>query len=105
METQMNTKIKTALLTVAALAMTAGVSVAAPAKHNHGYGRPGVSVKIVKKQGLNGFERAQIARSAANLRAVKARAWRDGKLTFAERMQINSAERRHAALVARSYRS
>lgn len=100
----MTTKIKTALLTVAALALTAGVSVAAPAKHNHGFGKPGFS-KVVKKHGVNGFERAQIARSQASLSALKARAWRDGKLTFAERMQINSAERRHAALVARSYRS
>jgi hypothetical protein len=105
METNMTMTIKTALLTVAALAMTAGVSVAAPAKHTYGYGKPGYSMKIVKRQGLSGFERAAIARSASNLRALKARSWRDGKLTFGERMQINSAERRHAALVARSYRS
>ena len=103
----MTTKIKTALFTVAALAMTAGVAAAAPAKHNHGYGygKPGYSVKVAKKHGISGFERAAIARSAVNLRTLKARAWRDGKLTFAERMQINNAERRHAALVARAYRS
>jgi hypothetical protein len=103
------TKFKTALLTavfaMTAGAMTAGVASAAPGKH--GYGKPGYSQKHGKqaKRGLSGFERAAIARSAANLRAVKARAWRDGKLTFAERMRVNNAERRHAALVARSYRS
>lgn len=102
----MSTKIKTALLTVAALAMTAGVSVAAPSKHyNHnGYGKPGYG-KVVKKHGVSPFERAQIARSAADLAALKRRVWRDGKISFAERILVNRAERRHAMLVARSYRS
>jgi hypothetical protein len=101
----MNTKIKTALLTAAALVMTAGVSVAAPSKHyNHGYGKPGYG-KVVKKKGISAFERAQIARSAANLASLKRRVWRDGRVTFAERIQLNAAERRHAALVARAYRT
>lgn len=102
----MNTKIKTALLTAAALVMTAGVSVAAPNKHyNHnGYGKPGYG-KVVKKHGISPFERAQIARSAANLSALKRRVWRDGRITFVERIQLNNAERRHAALVARAYRT
>ncbi len=102
----MTTKLKTALLTAAALAMTAGVSVAAPNKHyNHnGYGKPGYS-KVVKHRGVNGFERAAIARSAANLAALKRRVWADGRVTFAERIQLRNAERRHAALVARAYRS
>lgn len=105
----MNTKIKTALLTAAALVMTAGVSVAAPAKyHNdygkYGYGKPGYG-KVVKKKGISPFERAQINRSAANLAALKRKALRDGKISFAERVMINNAERRHAALVARAYRT
>lgn len=102
----MTNTIKTALLTVAALAITAGVSAAAPSKHsNHGYGKSGYAKQVKHDRGLSGFERAKIAQSAASLRNIKARAWRDGKLSFAERMQINRAERRHAALVARSYRS
>lgn len=102
----MNAKIKTALLTTAALVMTAGVSVAAPAKHhgNYGYGKPGYS-KVYKKKGANAFERRAIARSAANLAQLKRRVWRDGKLTPFERIQLRNAERRHAALVARAYRS
>ncbi|HEX2840234.1 hypothetical protein [Hyphomicrobium sp.] len=101
----MTTKLKTAFLTAAALMMTAGVSVAAPAKaYTHGYGKPGYT-NVAKHRGVNGFERAAIARSAANLAALKRRVWADGKVTFVERMQLRNAERRHAALVARAYRS
>lgn len=102
----MNTKIKTALLTAAALVMTAGVSVAAPGKNydNRGYGKPGYS-KTFKKNGINRYERAAIARSSANLASLKRRVWRDGRVTMFERIQLRNAERRHAALVARSYRS
>ncbi|MGE0023444.1 MAG: hypothetical protein AB7S70_07430 [Hyphomicrobium sp.] len=100
----MNTKIKTALLTAAALVMTAGVSVAAPAKYHNSYGKPGYG-KFVKKHGINAFERAQIARSSANLASLKRRVWRDGRVSFAERIQLNAAERRHASLVARAYRT
>jgi len=99
-----NTKIKTALLTAAALVMTAGVSVAAPAKYHNNYGKPGYG-KVVKHKGINAFERAQIARSSANLASLKRRVWRDGRVSFAERIQLNAAERRHAALVARAYRT
>jgi hypothetical protein len=102
----MNAKIKTALLTAAALAMTAGVSVAAPAKHDahYGYGKPGYG-KVVKKHAVNPYERAQIAKSAANLAALRKQVWRDGKVTFAERIKLSNAERRHNALVARAYRT
>ncbi len=105
----MNTKIKTALLTAAALVMTAGVSVAAPAKyHNdygkHGYGKPSYG-KVVKKHAISPYERAQIAKSAANLAALRKQVWRDGKVTFAERIMLSNAERRHNALVARAYRT
>lgn len=106
----MNAKIKTALLTAAALAMTAGVSVAAPAKHyayngyGSGYGKPGYG-KVVKKHAVSPYERAQIAKSAANLAALKKQVWRDGRVTFAERVMLSNAERRHNALVARAYRA
>jgi hypothetical protein len=102
----MSTKIKTALLTAAALVMTAGVSVAAPAKYHNDYGKPGYGYgKVYKKKGISPFERARINRSAADLAALKRRAWRDGRITFAERVMIQNAERRHAALVARAYRT
>jgi len=102
----MKTKMKTALLTAAALMMTAGVSAAAPGKsYNHNqYGKPGYS-KVYKKSGINAFERRAIARSAANLASLKRRVWRDGRITALERIQLRNAERRHAALVARAYRS
>ena len=89
----MHTKTKTALLTAAALLMTAGAAMAAP-RHNHDNGK-----------GVNAYERAAIARSAANLAALKRKAWRDGRITFMERFQINNAERRHAALVQRARRT
>ncbi len=106
----MNTKIKTALLTAAALVMTAGVSVAAPTKDNaynahHGYAQPGYGKVVKKKHALNPYERAQIAKSAANLASLKKRVWRDGKVTPAERIMLSNAERRHSALVARAYRT
>jgi hypothetical protein len=91
----MNTKTKTAILTVAALVMTAGSSMAAPRhynNHNHG-------------KSVTPYERAAIARSRAKVAAVKARAWRDGKVSFLERVQINSAERQLAATIARARRT
>jgi hypothetical protein len=100
----MTTKIKTALLTAAALMMTAGVSVAAPAKYHNDYGKPGYG-KVYKKKGISPVERLRINRSAADLAALKRRALRDGRITFAERVMIQNAERRHAALVARAYRT
>lgn len=102
----MSSKIKIAVLTTAALLVTAGASVAAPVGHgdHRGYGKPGYS-KVYGHRGVSGAERAAIARSAANLAALKRRVWRDGRVTFIERIQLNNAERRHAALVARAYRS
>lgn len=102
----MNAKTKTALLTAAALVLGASVSVAAPAKHHHAHGpsKPGYS-KVYKKPAPNAAERRAIARSAANLASLKRRVWRDGRVTALERIQLRNAERRHAALVARAYRS
>jgi hypothetical protein len=91
----MNTKTKTTLLAAAALVMTAGASFAAPGgKWGHGHGH-----------GMNAYERAAIARSAANLASVRHRVWRDGKVSFFERIQLRNAERRHASLVQRARRS
>jgi hypothetical protein len=96
-------KMKTAILTVAALLMTAGASYAAPAKYSH-YNW-GHKQSYNSHRGVSPSERAAIARSAANVAAVKRRALRDGRITFVERFLINGAERRHAALVSRAYRS
>lgn len=92
----MNTKSKTAILTVAALLMTAGASMAAPRHYNHDHNR-GKSVTP--------YERAAIARSRAKVAAVKARAWRDGRVTFIERVQIKNAERQLAAVISRARRT
>jgi hypothetical protein len=51
----MNTKTKTALLTAAALVMTAGASMAAP-RHDHRHGN-----------GVNPYERAAIAQDGRRL--------------------------------------
>jgi hypothetical protein len=100
----MNAKIKAVLLSAAAaLVMTAGAASAAPNKHhNNGWGKPGPS-KFYK--GTSGAERAAIARSAANLASLKRRVMRDGRVTTLERIQLRNAERRHASLVQRLYRS
>jgi hypothetical protein len=102
----MNAKIKAVLLSAAAaLVMTAGAASAAPNKHhNNGWGKPGPS-KFYKKKGTSGAERAAIARSAANLASLKRRVMRDGRVTTLERIQLRNAERRHASLVQRLYRS
>lgn len=87
--------MKTVILTAAALVLTTSATLAAPARHHFNDHRGGV----------NGYERVAIARSAANLAALKHRALRDGRLTFMERFQIKNAERRHYALVARARHS
>jgi hypothetical protein len=90
----MNTKTKTAILTVAALVMTAGSSMAAPRHYDHKHGKS-----------VTSYERAAIQRSRAKVAAVKALAWRDGKVTFLERVQIRNAERQLAAAIARARRT
>ena len=92
-------KMKTVILTAAALLMTAGTSYAAQSKFHH------YKPTYNSHRGVSPAERAMIARSAAQVAAVKRQALRDGRITFVERIRINSAERRHAALVARAYRS
>ena len=100
-------KTTTTLLTAAAAAfmLTSGAALAAPGKgySSHGYGKPGIS-KQVRHRGLTPGERVAIARSSKNLAALKRRVWRDGRLSMFERVQLRNAERRHAALVKRSYR-
>jgi hypothetical protein len=102
----MNAKMKTVVLSAAAaMLLSAGAASAAPGKHhnNNNWGKPGPS-KVFKK-GIGPRERVIIARSAADVATVKRRALRDGRVTPVERFQINRAERRHAALIARLYRS
>jgi hypothetical protein len=89
----MNTKTKTAILTAAALLMTAGTSMAAP-RHDHRHGN-----------GVNPYERAAIAQARAKVATVRARAWRDGRVTMFERFQIKNAERQLAMTIARARRT
>ncbi len=88
--------MKKIVLTAVALVLTTGATLAAP-----GYGYGGHN----NRGGISPNERAVIARSAAQLDSIKARAFRDGRLSFFERIQIRNAEARHRALVARAYRS
>lgn len=100
--------MKTTVLTAAAAAfmLTSGAALAAPGKgySGPGYHKPGYSKQVKHHRGMTPGQRVAIARSAANLAALKKRAWRDGRLSLIERVQIRNAERRHAALVARTYR-
>lgn len=84
--------MKTALIALAAVLVTSGAALAAP----------GGKYGDRNRGNVNGFERAKIAQSAAHVASVKRRAWADGRVTRYERIMINSAERRHAALVARA---
>jgi len=87
--------MKKAIITVAALVLSTGAALAAP----------GGKYKNDHRHGISAYERAAIARSAANVAQLKRRVWADGRVTLFERMQLRSAERRHAALVARAYRT
>ena len=87
--------MKTSALAVTALLLTSGIALAAPAKH--GRWHPG--------GGVTSYERVQIAYARANLAFVRARAWRDGHVTFLERYQIRMAEARLQRLIYRAHRS
>jgi len=52
------------------------------------------------RDGFTHAERAAIARSQANLNALKWRARADGHVTLWERARINTVQARHDALVA-----
>jgi hypothetical protein len=58
-------------------------------KHRHG------------KSELTRWERVAIARYQRSVRALKQRAWADGRVTFWEKMRIKRAEARHRSLVYR----
>lgn len=97
----------TTILTAAAAAimLTSGAALAHPGKGHGGPGyKSGYSHQVKHHRGVTPAQRAAVARSAANLAALKRRAWRDGRLSALERVQIRNAERRHAALVQRVYR-
>jgi hypothetical protein len=89
--------MKKIVLTAVALVLTTGATLAAP-----GYSPNG---RHHERGSISASERAAIARSAAHLDAIKARAYRDGRLSYFERIQIRNAEARHRALVARAMRS
>lgn len=91
--------MKTILIGLAALTLASGAAMAAPGYgYGHGHGnRSG--------HGITPNERVVIARSAAHVATVKRMAMRDGRITPAERIQIRQAERQHAMLIARFYRS
>lgn len=99
--------MKTTILTAAAAALmlTSGAALAHPGKHHSSPGyKSGYSHIVKHHRGVSPAQRAAIARSAANLAALKRRALRDGRISARERVQIRNAERRHAALVTRIHR-
>jgi len=94
----MNIKTKTLVLSAAALFMTAGTSFAAP-RHNH------YNYNHNNKNSVSAYERVAIAQARSKVANVKARAWRDGRVTMIERFQIQQAERQLAATIARARRT
>ena len=87
--------MKTSALAITALLLTSGIAMAAPG-HQGRWHQGG---------GVNSYERFQIANARAHLASVKARAWRDGRVTFIERYQIRLAENQLQRLVYRARRS
>jgi len=84
--------MKTFILAATAIVLMSGTAFAASyGSHKHGT--------------VSSYERAAIARSAANLASIKRRAWSDGRLSFFERLQIRIAESRYKALVSKARRS
>jgi hypothetical protein len=84
--------MKRLVLGTAALAILSGVAMTSAAQaepYGRHYGK------------LTPYERAAIARSRANLAAIKWRARADGRVTLWERMRINAAQAKHHALVYR----
>lgn len=77
------------LIAAAAVLITSTSAMAAP--YGNGKG----------PRALNGFERAAIAQSQANLNVLKRQARADGRVTFYERTRIRFAEIRHNNLVQR----
>ena len=85
--------MRTALIGLAALALTATTATAAQYKHPH-------HDSYRMKHGPR-YEHVLIKRSKAHLAWVKHRAWADGRLTFRERLQIRRAERQLARAIWR----
>lgn len=83
--------MKSIALGLSLIALASGAALAQPGKHRAGH--------------VTGFERAVIAKSAAQLAQLKRRAWSDGRLSLAERVRIRMAQSRHAALIARARHS
>lgn len=92
--------MKRAVLAAAAILLTAGAASAAPGwnKGHNGWGNnKGHSASKVSPR-----ERAAITQARAHLAAVKARAWRDGRITTLERFQIRNAENQLQRVILRS---
>ncbi len=86
--------MRTALIGLAALALTATASAAAPNKHGRHDG-------YRAKHG-SGYEHVLVKRSKMHLAWVKHEAWADGRLTFRERLTIRRAERQVARAIWRA---
>lgn len=88
--------MKSALIALTVLTMTATAASAAPHKRDHR--------DQYRRSHVSAYEHVSIKRHAAQLAWVKRQAWADGRITFRERLKIRQAERRFAQLVKRSRR-
>jgi hypothetical protein len=99
--------MKKFILAAAAIALTAGTAMAAPAHnaHNKGYGHAKrVVVKRHKVGRLTLWERIKIAKSRARLAALQHRVRADGRVTRREKIRVRFAQKRHRALVRKERR-
>ena len=88
--------MKSAIIGLAALTLTAtAASAASPGYHHHdGY----------RGKRVSGYEHGLIKQSKAHLAWIKRQAWADGRITFRERLKIRRAERHLAATMRRARR-
>jgi hypothetical protein len=91
----------TVAATFAAGGLAAATAEAAPFKKS-GY-HPAHHAKVYKGK-VTPAERAAIQHSKYNLNRLRTKVYADGKVTSLERMKLQRAEQKHAALVRRAVR-
>jgi hypothetical protein len=93
--------MKRSAIAAMAIVLPAGVALAAPYGNKWKDNGP----RWNYRPHITAYERAAIAQARANLAFVRARAWRDGRLTAFERYQIRFAELRLQRTIFRAWRS
>lgn len=98
--------MKAFILAAAAAAAFAAGGLATPSAEAAPLKKPGYHATHGKfhKVKVSPRERAAIRHSNADLARLKAKIYADGRVTTRERIQLNRAQQKHAALVRRALR-